>query len=105
MSKFFIKAAAAAVLLSASAGAFAAATVTFVNLADMTDVPHHPSPLVGRVAEAEAIAERGRVGAALKASPSPPGRSLRSRPPTPCVGGKACSPRRQIQKGVPPAPF
>jgi hypothetical protein len=42
MSTFILKAAAGAVLLAASAGALAAATVTFVNIAEMTDVPHHP---------------------------------------------------------------
>jgi hypothetical protein len=39
-------------------------------------VQHHPSPFSGRVAEAEAIAERGRVGTESAEQPTPPGRSL-----------------------------
>jgi uncharacterized lipoprotein YbaY len=42
MTKLLHKAAAVAVLLAASASAFAGATVSFVNIADMTDVPRHP---------------------------------------------------------------
>jgi len=41
MSKIIIQAAAGLALLAASAGAFAGATVTFVDIAKMSDVPRH----------------------------------------------------------------
>ena len=43
-------------------------------------------PTWGRVAEAEAIAERGRVGTDFEVGFTPPRRSLRSRPPSPKPG-------------------